>query len=126
MDLVKFVNSVLYSSQSKEGDKPESYLKSSTVNMLWTPVDDTSVSWHPSGRYGMGWQIVPDNGTRYFGHTGGSIGISSVLLIVHPAEGSNTNDHPQGVVVAILANIQGISLGKIGVEIADRFERTLV
>ena len=91
--------------------------------MLWTPVDNTSVSWHPSGQYGMGWQIVPDNGTRYFGHTGGSIGISSVL-IVHPAEDSTTVDRPHGVVVAILANIQGISLGKIGVEIADRFERT--
>lgn len=120
-DLVKFGNILLYSYQRKS--QPFGYFKPSTIEMLWTPVANTQVSWDTKGRYGMGWQLLPGNGARHVGHTGGTVGASSALVISMDARGEGGEGGLKGVVVAILCNLQGVSLGKIAVEIGENFLR---
>lgn len=118
-DLAKFGNMLLYSFQQR-AEQPRGYLRPDTVEMLWTPIANTRVSWDPRGRYGMGWQIVFGSGERYVGHTGGTVGASSALVMSadkYRAEGGT----PKGVVVAILCNLQGVGLGSAAVQIADAF-----
>lgn len=142
VDLVRFANVLLQSyfigeeePNSKECSSIERYLKKETLDMLWTPVSGTSVSWHDNGRYGLGWQIVEskDKNRVYTGHTGRSIGASSVLLISIPLNGgeeskgfelpfSPRSNKQESVVVAILSNLEGISLGPVAMQIVDSFE----
>lgn len=82
--------------------------------------------------YGMGWAIFPaisgSNFTRdqpfSVVHTGGAVGASSVLYIL-PTEGKSNDEqgsHPNGVVVAILCNMEGVGLAKTAQQIAREFE----
>jgi len=130
------------------------YLKSSTVQLLWQPIKGTEVSWHPAGSYGMGWQTLPcdknsslisesvttdrkrntvektemtvrDPGKFIVGHTGGTVGASSVLMILPTSVNKSEVNPPCGIVVVILANLQGVSLGKVAVNIANIFDRCI-
>ena len=123
VDLIKFGNIILYSYQ-KNNSKPglPGYLKQETVQLMWTPVENTTVSWRKDGRYGMGWQVIQsDNGrtVKYAGHTGSTIGASCALIICPTPE--NSGHLPSGVVVAILGNMQGMPLGNVATQIADNF-----
>ena len=110
------------------------YLTSETVKSLWTPRvpmrgkigdPDTKQSLH----YGFGWTVLPRakdfafcrDQAAIFSHTGGAVGASSVLLI-KPRDKPDTTNLPQGVVVAIICNMEGISLTKEAKQIAKYFE----
>ncbi|KAG0727165.1 Serine beta-lactamase-like protein LACTB, mitochondrial [Chionoecetes opilio] len=125
-DLCKFGNAMLYASQqecredNEDTPKLPGFLKASTIRQLWTVVD---------GGYGMGWQATQDKhlyqfcrSSRYHSyHTGGAVGASSILLVLPQKEPSSAI--PQGVVVAILTNMQGVRLYKVAYEIAELFEK---
>ena len=82
--------------------------------------------------YGLGWAVrkrLKNYGycmdqTHYVSHTGGAIGASSVLLVAPSQPGPNFDNSklPQGVVVAILCNMQGVGLNKLGADIAAVFQ----
>lgn len=125
-DLTKFGNAMLYSFQNDGG-----YLDRKTAEMVWSPVDNTKMSWDKDGKYGMGWGIVPSKinypfcGTRefYVSHTGGAVGASSALLIYpRRSEGKNEGAPVRGVVVAMIANLQSVGLNKTALEIAKLFD----
>ena len=85
----------------------------------------------------MGWAVVPDQRTAgyagrqrfYLSHTGGAVGASSVLLILHSdgaevSKGDNLGSAlPKGVSVAIIVNLIGVSLNKTALSIAKLFEQ---
>jgi len=108
------------------------YLSSKTVAELWTPQDNTALTWGGDDlAYGLGWAVVPPGQKKYaFGrdqyqyiaHTGGAIGASSVLLIAPKKVGGGDTRLPQGVVVAILTNMQEVGLSKLAVDIAQVFQ----
>ena len=59
----------------------------------------------------------------YAAHTGGAVGASSVLLIYpRKKEVLDKNGVPQGVVVAIICNMQSVGLSKLAMDIAKMFE----
>jgi serine beta-lactamase-like protein LACTB len=65
----------------------------------------------------------------YAYHTGGAVGASSVLLVLPSSKMDNkaetTGDSmlpPQGVVVAVLCNMQGVGLTEMALAIAKEFE----
>lgn len=130
-DLCKFGNAMLYASQHecKDEDTPKlpGYLKASTIQHLWTPVDGTNRGWQDR-TYGMGWEAIQDKcfyefcrNTRHHAyHTGAAVGASSILLILPQKESSGAI--PEGVVVALLTNMQGVGLHKVALEIAELFE----
>ncbi|KPP62142.1 serine beta-lactamase-like protein LACTB, mitochondrial-like [Scleropages formosus] len=137
-DLVQFGNVLLYSYQVAHRKNKENllpgFLKSQTANMLWTPVENTQVSWNKDGQYGMGWLVVEKqhkygqcmNRRHYVSHTGGAVGASSVLLVL-PRDPLESWDEmgplPQGVVVAIITNMQSVGLEKTALKIAQEFDR---
>eukprot|EP00092_Neocalanus_flemingeri_P034475 GFUD01037486.1.p1 GENE.GFUD01037486.1~~GFUD01037486.1.p1 ORF type:complete len:623 (+),score=230.90 GFUD01037486.1:36-1904(+) len=106
------------------------YLKSSTMAELWRPQAGANLKWGGDDLvYGLGWAVRQRKKNygfcldqqHYVTHTGGAIGASSVLLVAPqpPQEGSRL---PQGVVVAILCNMQGIGgLNKLAAEIGKAF-----
>lgn len=141
-DLLKFGNAMLYGYQLGQrqtlptGLLP-SYLKPSTIAMLWTAVPKTEASWSKDDRYGMAWQVVEKKQAyglcrqprHYTYHSGGAVGASSVLLIL-PEEwdsgattGGGTLTPPKGVVVTVICNMQSISLSKTALQIAMEFEK---
>ena len=64
--------------------------------------------------YGMGWRSAKDReGRHYVGHSGGSVGGTSMLQI-YPAE---------QVIVIILTNISQANIGNLTSEIANAFMR---
>ena len=115
-------------------DDGSGYLRSDTIKMMWTPVDRTKCSWDPDGSYAMGWGVVQSRQHPafcrqqcfYVTHTGGAVGASSVLVILprpqesglKPRDGST----PQGVVVAIVVNLQSVGMNKVALQIAKVFE----
>ncbi|CAD5123850.1 DgyrCDS12156 [Dimorphilus gyrociliatus] len=111
-DLVKFGLSMLSSYQT---NSPNNFLTRKTMIEMWQGVPNAKCIWEKDGSYGMGWCIH----SKYISHTGGSIGSSSVLLIV-PKENSEEKLH--GVSVAIMCNMQGVSLYKTAKEIAQNFQ----
>ncbi|CAL4096312.1 unnamed protein product, partial [Meganyctiphanes norvegica] len=139
-DLTKFGNAMLYAKQYKESDKndpacPPGYLKSSTMTEIWSPVSGSKMDWDQDGFYGLGWGVVPKKyeygcGRRvrhYVSHTGGAVGASSVLLVMpledlESSEDSHQGSLPQGVVVAIIANMGSVGLNKVALQIANAFE----
>ncbi|XP_071942426.1 serine beta-lactamase-like protein LACTB, mitochondrial [Antedon mediterranea] len=139
-DLVKFGNAMLYSSQYNSNNQDcnvlPGYLKPETIKNVWTPVKNTKCSWDSDGFYGMGWCVVDyhqkhgscKQNKSVLSHTGGSIGGSSVLLVMPSDETKERDDlgsrkpHPRGVVVAILANMESVSLYKTGVTIGSNFK----
>ncbi|XP_069621680.1 serine beta-lactamase-like protein LACTB, mitochondrial [Ranitomeya imitator] len=130
-DLLRFGNVLLYSYQAKEtATMLPGYLKADTVSMMWKQVPNTEMSWDRDGKYAMGWGTVEgkqDFGQckcqkHYVSHTGGAVGASSVLLIL-PGEDDQTMIPPSGVVVTILANMQGTGLNTTALKIALEFEK---
>lgn len=130
-DLLRFGNVLLYSYQAKEMAKMlPGYLKAGTVSMMWKQVPSTEMSWDREGKYAMGWATVEEKQDfgqckcqkHYISHTGGAVGASSVLLIL-PEEDSQTLIPPRGVVVTIIANMQGTGLNSTALKIALEFEK---
>ena len=60
----------------------------------------------------------------YASHTGGAVGASSVLLIFprKVEENSKVDTPPQGIVVAIVCNLQNVGLSKLALDVAKTFE----
>ena len=123
-DLLRFGNIMLYSFKGGNDGKP-GYLKTETVKLLWKPV--VEVKFFNNTYYGMGWFITQLKNntsycisscykqspiTHYVWHTGGLIGLSS-LLAVFPE---------QEIVVSILAN-KGylLSLNDLAIKLANTF-----
>ncbi|XP_069759054.1 serine beta-lactamase-like protein LACTB, mitochondrial [Narcine bancroftii] len=137
-DLLKFGNVMLYSYQAQppQNELP-GYLRPATMRMIWSPVGKTELNWDKNGSYAMGWGVVEQGQhwgqcrqqRHYITHTGGSVGASSVLLILprnlphpsdHPSQAANP---PRGVVVAILCNLQAINLNPTALKIALEFDK---
>ena len=84
---------------------------------------------------GLGWMVTEEKDGQAFGkinrffaaHTGGAVGASSVLLI-YPRKkeilekNADTIQIPQGVVVAIVCNMQSVGLSNLAMNIAKLFE----
>ena len=79
----------------------------------------------------LGWMVTEEKDGFAFGkvnrfyaaHTGGAVGASSVLLIYpRKKEVLDKNGVPQGVVVAIICNMQSVGLSKLAMDIAKMFE----
>ncbi|XP_073435494.1 serine beta-lactamase-like protein LACTB, mitochondrial isoform X2 [Dendrobates tinctorius] len=130
-DLLRFGNVLLYSYQAKEtATMLPGYLKADTVSKMWKQVPNTEMSWDRDGKYAMGWGTVErkqDFGQckcqkHYVSHTGGAVGASSVLLIL-PGENNQMMIPPSGVVVTIIANMQGTGLNTTALKIALEFEK---
>lgn len=131
LDLVTFGNVMLYSYQYRDTmrDCPSGYLKSGTVETMWTPVKNTVCSWDKDGAMGLGWGIVLDSLSRgcckhrqfYASHTGGAVGASSALVVL-PRHDVDMDIPPHGVVVALITNLQGVGLNRIGLQIAELFD----
>jgi len=109
------------------------YLSSTTIQEMWTPQAGADMTWGGHElTYGLGWAVrkrLKNYGycmdqTHYVSHTGGAIGASSVLLVAPSQPGPNFDSSklPQGVVVAILCNMQGVGLNKLGADIAAVFQ----
>ncbi|KAM9311255.1 serine beta-lactamase-like protein LACTB, mitochondrial [Gastrophryne carolinensis] len=134
-DLLKLGNVLLYSYQANKAQAIlPGYLKPGTIAMMWRQVPNTEMSWDKDGKYAMGWGTVEqrqDYGQcklqkHYVSHTGGAVGASSVLLIL-PEEDpalwdSQTAIPPRGIVVTIIANMQGTGLNSAAFKIALEFE----
>ena len=87
------------------------FLKPETIAMMWTP---QTTSDGKSTGYGIGWSVDTDaNGHNYIGHTGGSVGGTTVLRIYRD----------RGVVIALISNMSSASLGDLADSIADVFLR---
>lgn len=129
------------------------YLRQDTVIQMWTPVKGAMTSKQAAaGRvdaYGLGWFVAPQRAEYGYGahvwhhaeHTGAAVGASSVLLILPlgpftpipnsipiPPASSNTPPStsvspPEGVVVAILTNLQGVGLKNLALDIAHVFRQ---
>jgi len=142
-DLCHFGNVMLYSYQwckrQTDGSDAVGYLKPDTVRLLWTPVKGTRLSWDRDGSYAMGWGVVPEgdpdagpgrskNRRHYVGHTGGAIGASSALVILPRImdDAPRTKNPPWGVVVAIIVNMESVSLNKTALKIAKLFDAVRV
>jgi len=106
------------------------FLRASTVAELWKPQPGASVGWGGDTLgYGLGWAVRSKKKVAgfarddffYVSHTGGAIGASSVLLIA-PKPVKQDSMLPQGVVVAILCNMQGVGLNQLAVDIAKCFD----
>ncbi|KAK7060069.1 hypothetical protein SK128_004510 [Halocaridina rubra] len=139
-DLIRFGNAMLYASQQDESNAGTNilpgYLKASTMHDLWTPINGTNMGWDKDGGYGLGWGSVVEKQEygycratrRYASHTGGAVGASSVLLIL-PNKGEKEGNSkglipPEGVVVALITNMQGVGLNRVALQIAKLFEST--
>ena len=158
-DLARFGNAMLYSYQNKTsqesntGKTTPGYLKSETMNAVWTPVTNTREWWGTAqgAGYGMGWGVIPHRERAgsvpcqrfYASHTGGAIGASSVLLVM-PSCVDNENQSnltgattdltgsgsfvaqpaPRGVVVAMITNMQAVGLNATALKIAKLFQNS--
>ncbi|GMR47725.1 hypothetical protein PMAYCL1PPCAC_17920, partial [Pristionchus mayeri] len=127
-DLLVFANSILYSHQSSlaSSNLPKPLISRQTISDFWK--GEISI-----GRYelaALGWMrvSVPEGGAvggsmeansrgGYWYHSGGAVGASSVLFI-QPSNGESENG-PRGVCVAILVNIQSVSVQKLAEELAE-------
>jgi Beta-lactamase. len=97
------------------------------VQTMWKTLPGTRMKWGRDDGYGMGWVVVPqqqeygggDIQKFAVGHTGGAVGASSVLLMLPDPHSSNTI--PSGVAVAIITNLQGISLDHLALNVAALF-----
>ena len=99
------------------------------MEKLWSPViktsKDSDVTW------GLGWAVMEDISEYafckkqrfYTCHTGGAVGASSVLLI-YPRKSveSNSQNPPNGIVIAIICNLQNVGLSKLALDVAKTFE----
>ncbi|KAL4231591.1 hypothetical protein ACF0H5_009171 [Mactra antiquata] len=153
LDVIKFGNAMLYSYQadiSRQDKKnlcnevKQGYLKPETMKLIWSPIKNAEVKWEgiANGHYGLGWKVqsvekpIPfcQEQKFYACHTGGAVGASSVVLILPNTRSTKGLDRskiqsdsvrplPQGVVVAIIANISECGFEKDAYDIATLFER---
>ena len=84
------------------------FLKPETIDVLWT--SQLTRDGERTG-YGIGWRENLEEGRRVISHTGGAVG-GTTVLVIYPAE---------GVVIAVLTNIQGASQTGNARQIADFF-----
>jgi len=123
-----------YSSVNKSPTSPirylPGYLKSSTMAELWKPQPGANLKWGGDDLvYGLGWAVRQRRKNygfcldhqHYVSHTGGAIGASSVLLVAPQPVQAGVRA-PQGVVVAILCNMQGVGLNKLATDLAKTFQ----
>ncbi|EDV25757.1 uncharacterized protein TRIADDRAFT_12911, partial [Trichoplax adhaerens] len=147
-DLVKFGNVMLYSRQystiahainesnydSQDITKrsiPKGYLNSDTVKAMWTPASATLEKVGFSTGYGLGWTVADNKiwvgygheELPWVGHSGGAVGCSSTLVILQPKEVNVNEPAPQGIVVAILVNMEAVSLTPTARKVALAFEK---
>jgi serine beta-lactamase-like protein LACTB len=130
----KIINYVTEKPEHPILDLPPGYLKSDTIKMMWTPVPVTKgtngLKYRDDG-YGMGWEVAPyraEFGTTGGGdvqnfharHSGAAVGASSILFIL-PSDNSSNVPPPKGVCVAIITNMQNVSLSSVAEQIAHIF-----
>lgn len=99
------------------------------MDLLWNPIIKTSKD--SNFFWGLSWAVTEEKTSQAFAekhrfyatHTGGAVGASSVLLI-YPRKKENmmADNLPQGVVVAIICNMQSVGLSKLATDIAKIFE----
>lgn len=135
-DLLLFGNAMLYSYQLADLENTTGllpgFLKPDTAKALWAPVDKTEPSWDKDGQYAQGWLVVEMRQNygqcrvrrHYVSHTGGAVGASSVLLVLPNETLEQKVTPPQGIVVAILANMQSVGLNNTALKIAHEFEKS--
>ena len=83
-------------------------LRPETIDVLWTSQHTLDGE---RTNYGIGWRENLESGRRVISHTGGAVG-GTTVLVIYPEE---------GVVVAILTNIQNASQTGNAAQIADMF-----
>ncbi|CAB3406864.1 unnamed protein product [Caenorhabditis bovis] len=123
LDLLKFGNAILYSTQTENSD---ALLSKSTICKLLYP----HMNLKDGVNAGLGWFIVDGHKIQttrgseslggYFYHTGGAVGASSVLL-VRPRPNEANAKIPNGTCVAILCNLQETSVLSLAAEIEEVF-----
>ncbi len=87
----------------------ENFLQPETVEMLTTSLKLTTGE---ETNYGIGWSIgTDDQGRRYYGHSGGSVG-GTTQFVVYPE---------QELILAVVANMGGVSFRDSHLEIANFF-----
>ncbi len=96
-DLVRFGNGLLTGR----------LLRPETLHLLFTSQRTTDGK---ETGYGLGWRVGEQRGRHVVWHTGGAVGGSSVLVLLPEEQ----------VVVALIANLQGVRLAPLGFWIADR------
>lgn len=98
-DLTKFGEAIFWSD----------FLQSETVDML---IESMELDSGESTNYGIGWRTGTDSeGRRYYGHSGGSVG-GTTQFVVFPE---------QEVIVAVIANMGGVSYRDSHLRIAGFF-----
>lgn len=117
------------------------FLKQGTMKTMWEPsVDYKDGSLHDqkekdNWHYAMGWAVLPSVKRHAFcrdqkfiaSHTGGSMGASSVLVIIprEPGKGESPETGPpppDGIVVAMICNMESVGLSATAREVAKAFE----
>ena len=108
------------------------FLKPETLKTMWNP--EIKVGKDSDASWGLGWAVMEPKEEfafcqkiRFFAcHTGGAVGASSVLLI-YPREDPKIAENcektpPHGIVVAIICNLQNVSLSQLAQEVAKIFD----
>ena len=150
-DLVKFGNAVLSCYQlssttisplhtAEEGDPAvpsprddkKTVLEPSMTATMLSPVVANCRKHDPQLAYGMGWYVRPGEEVilqgaavpSHFGHTGSTVGASSVLRIVPSGQSGQDSCDCSGIVVAVIFNLQEVKgMFSLGVDIASHFYR---
>ncbi|CAI2352416.1 unnamed protein product [Caenorhabditis sp. 36 PRJEB53466] len=120
-DLIIFANAILYSFQSTSRD---ALLDQETAREFLAK----QISVNSRVAAGLGWFLVCKKKVQslkrrrsndsYFYHTGAAVGASSVLLI---KPGKDRSEIPSGLCVAILCNLQDVSVLKLAEEVGCLF-----
>ncbi|OTF79749.1 hypothetical protein BLA29_002729 [Euroglyphus maynei] len=125
-DLLQYGNLMLYSYLGVDHKGRVGFLRKSTVEEMWKPLENSSPNWQQdkSKGYGLGFSVVRDghgNRRAYAAeplfdncamHSGGAVGATSILVIEPENE----------IVVAIIANLQEAGqISAMGLEIAKIF-----
>lgn len=98
-DIVKFAQS-----QMKPG-----YLDRRTMDVFFTSQKTSSGE---LTNYGIGWAVYPmEDGTKFYGHGGGSVGGSTAFVF----------DPEQEIVVVIISNMSGVNYGMLAFELLESF-----
>jgi len=84
------------------------FLRQETIDILWTSQHTRDGE---RTNYGIGWRENIEDGRRVISHTGGAMG-GTTVLVIYPDE---------GIVVAILTNVQGASQTRNARQVADTF-----
>ncbi len=98
-DIVKFA----------QAHMQEGYLKQETLDLFFASqqTDSGEVT-----NYGIGWATYPmDNGNKYYGHGGGSVGGSTAFVF----------DKEQEIVVVIISNKSSVNYGNLPFELIEMF-----